>query len=861
MLYDARVVRFIKTTSETPVSKNTNADFICLGHFDMMHIARLDNITTEPLLAIQYDRDNIGESSFGCLENNVYSLYILKSAKEESAAEINEFFCSKSSYTAVTRIHCDYPNGWNQEKIPFSTKIEQYCRAQNQPDAKVVYQVPARGADSCIISFCSSINEDKEKTDVFCLFYDSLELGDTVSIIKSNSIAAILEVIRCLSANNHVRDSYTYCGIRRELLQSSDLPTEDFVPQGAKLAYISTRFSVRNGQNASVFFSKLAKSENTDIQQFYVTGTADQAFNWQNTKEEHLIKIMRFLTQNGEDIHYCFNDVITRIGIAQEIRKNNDRDIKYIKDYDIKLRIDNLHYTMTWLREEYKTSISINWKYTLLKLLGNLEAMYSNYVMDDLAELIIPSVKAFLVRLNYLRNENNGAIPDEFDEDIIAFLGYWAGLLNDISFLESQLTQHPELSPVRYYIPAMILRFELCFVKQCCKALSDKSCREFAPMLLPVDAMSLKTYCPLDPHHENYDLSCPLLVFIPFKDLYRPWETAMRVTHETAHYCESKSRNRVKRHKMIVECSAMFIVEYWYQLYIAKSLVDTQGELRKNSTEYAKALAKELCIDLDNKYSNEQWYLSQTLDAVTHRITNLIVSQEYLEQYLFAVSPEYFYKNQKSYRQIRNRMQHAANCIALEKNFDDYLRLIEFLCAECYADIAMVLLLDCDFKDYFVSVYMDEYYRFIQEENETAYLIKDPYVMRQIVRMALVIQAVNYSKPQSKSWKLENISVDQKELLPIVQCSVAIIEQIVTKKEYPFLSNTLLDSAFINSDDFIRIETYLAECAQLILEELGDHCSERIMAVKSVRESIRYVRHDNFTWYEIQKFILTQSDS
>ncbi len=37
-MYDLRVVRFIKTTERQSILSNASADYICLGHFDMMHI-------------------------------------------------------------------------------------------------------------------------------------------------------------------------------------------------------------------------------------------------------------------------------------------------------------------------------------------------------------------------------------------------------------------------------------------------------------------------------------------------------------------------------------------------------------------------------------------------------------------------------------------------------------------------------------------------------------------------------------------------------------------------------------------------------------------------------------------------------
>lgn len=110
MDYDVQVVRFIKTTSEMPVSTNTTADYISLGHFDMMHITKLGDFTTMPLEAIQLDRDGIGESAFGCTENYVYSLYVLKGITAANQASLNDFWYQKSTYTVVSRIHCSYPS-------------------------------------------------------------------------------------------------------------------------------------------------------------------------------------------------------------------------------------------------------------------------------------------------------------------------------------------------------------------------------------------------------------------------------------------------------------------------------------------------------------------------------------------------------------------------------------------------------------------------------------------------------------------------------------------------------------------------------------------------------------------------------
>lgn len=858
MLYDIQAVRFIKTTSEMPVNKNTNADYICLGHFDMMHISKLGELTDKPLLEIQHDRDNVGESGFGCAENYVYSLYLLKRISSADEELLNTFWKGKEIYTVVTRIHCDYPSEWNKEKLPFSKIIEEYCIAQTQESARVFYQDLGNGQNSCVVTFSSCGNQAGScKTDVRCVFYDSLELGDTVSIMKSNSITAILEVVRCLSANKCVRDTYTYCGIDRKLIQNVALDVTSCVPKDAELAHISTRFSVRDIKNANVFFRELKKDVDDESPQFYVTGTADRTIHWSVCKETQLIQIVRALTKQSGDMHWCFDDVITRIGINQEIDGNvNDKIIKKGKP-SIKVLIPRFYDTMNWLRDDLTDSKVISWKYTLLKLLGTLETMYTNYVMDDLANLIIPSVGAFLERLNYLRDENDGSIPDECDDDIIQFLNCWTSLTNDISQLESQLTQHPELSPVRYYIPAMVLQFELRFVEFCCKALSIEKSRSFVPMLVPVDTPDLNTLCPLDPRQQKYNKSCPLLVFIPFKDLYRPWETAFRIAHEMAHYCEDPSRERIERHHALLKCAAVYIAKYWYRMYVKNSTVYKNDNLYKKTLEYADILFKTFGENIDLDYPDEPWYLSQSEAVILREASKAILSDRYLEQYLYSTNSDYFFKKQKDYSLIQRKVRRPSESLVQQDNFEHHLELLTFLCGECYADIAMGLLTDCTFEDYYTSVYQDEFLRFTERCDDVDELIAEPFVMRQIVRMALVIQAIGQIKGRNSTWGVANITTKQANEYPLVNCAVEIIKESSGCNNSSFLSRSEVDMPdFASVEDFCILKAYLVKCAQKLEDKLNDTNSDRYKFAQAVRNGISYVKDSEFDWTKVQKYIL-----
>lgn len=856
MDYDVQVVRFIKTTSEMPVSTNTTADYISLGHFDMMHITKLGDFTTRPLQEIQLDRDGIGESAFGCAENHVYSLYVLKGVTAANKASLTDFWCKKNTYTVVSRIHCSYPSAWSQEKIPFSNLIESYCAAQTQSSARVTYHSSDSGADSCVFSFDSAVNYKGEtKARVECVFYDSLELGDTVSFMKSNSLAAILEVIRCLSGYQCVKDTYTYCGIDRNLLQANDTPCAECVEKDSELAYTATRFSVREIKNANAFFRKVEKQLKEFSPQFYVTGTADRSIHWKCSNESQFIEVMRALTQNGKYMHCCFNDVITRVGIQQDIHNQSGTEIRKGETKNISIKMPSYQATMIWLRAECKESKTSTWKYSLLKMLGTLEAMYSNYVMDDLAELLIPSVNAFLIRLNHLRNVYGGYIPDIYDEEIVLFLDYWKNMTNDISQLESQLTQHPELMPVRYYIPAMVLQFELRFVEHCCKALSTEKNRNFVPMLLPTESSDLSTLCPLDPREEEYTDACPLLVFVPYKDLYRPWETAFAVAHEVAHYCDDSSRKRIDRHNALIKCVATFIAKRWYNEYIIPFERDSNENLYNKTMDYANDLAAIFTERSNIRYPNNKWYLAQSILVLNREALQAIADPSYLERYLFKVYPNYFFNNIKQYRRIRREEQQIEKSLILQDSIHDYIRILAFLCAECYADIAMILLTDCDFGDYFSSVYLDQYELFYSLEKDTNQLLSEVSVLRQVVRMALVIEVISKRKNKETSWSIENISKEYSQRFPLVECSLAIINQEISDGVH-ILPEKDTETPFLASiDDYHNIEKYLSECAMLLEKELNDGNSERFSAVEVVREGIKCVHHKDFNWSKIQQYI------
>lgn len=848
MLYDVRAVRFIKTTAENPIKKNTKADYICLGHFDMMHVDDLndeDHGRDEPLERIREDRVSGRESQFLCPENYLYSLYILKHVNEKTQKEVAGFWHFRSTFTVITRIHCDYPADWTKRKrLPFSKIIEKYCWGLTKD----------RQRDRCVLELSGIMNaETGGRAQVKCLFYDSLELGDTVAIMKSSSLAAILDVVRKISDERCVRDTYSYCGIYRALVQGEDSLPQSVFKKGAVLDHVSTRFSVRSNRHARAYFQELGtllKIEGgiwNDLS--FVTGTADHVISWGVCTEEKLLRVIRTLVQLSEKMHGCFNDVITRVGITQ--KEEDPSCIEWPEEKKTGIQHANsFKETMQWLRRDVRDKKAPSWKYTLLKLLGTLETMGDNYVMDDLAQLITPGVEALLERLSFLREQGKGQIPEKYDLEITEFLNHWASLSNDIAQLESQLTQHPELSPVRYYIPAMILQFELKFVMKVCQTLSDDGERSFQPMLIPSGMENLNTICTLDPRHEKYTGKCPLLVFIPIRDLYRPWEIAHRITHEMAHYCEDSGRNRQERHMMLLGCMAAQLVECWYRKYVFRKLEKEDGALYFRSMDCQKELTAILSQIVQMVYPDvEKWYLSKSEGAIQSVVKMVMEDDRYLQQYLHTVCPDYFYI-QRNNRFLNTKELHS-DSVRLMYDVTDHLKELTYLCAECYADIAMVLLLQCDFEDYYRCIYHDEFLHLKEHYKDVAELPQTKGVLRHVQRMALVLRVVSCLPGwENETWQIEKVYSDFGNRYPWVRFAVDELQVAEEPKDQGTIAGDFPDRVTPREMDQIR--DYLTHCAEALMYKLG---RKRCENVKQLRQSVGFVKKGKFDWESLQKIL------
>jgi len=729
--FDIRVVRLIKSTEANPLKNylsqlgESSSTFVCLGHFDIIVIEKLLVKNDEtPLVAVQEDSQRIYMYSPNtspdtvnpftqAIENNyMYPLYAIKQLDENRKVEadagnqrsdiMDEFWQICSNYTVVTRLHCE--RECNTEKEQFTSILSNRL--------KQIYNLES-GDHSAHMCF-TVLHEEAFPVNV--AFYDSLELGDVVGFIKCDSLSTILQVQRSLYEAPCVSDAYTYCGVNISLCKDEVEPNQKELLEKKTLDYISTRFSVKQAKYAEEVYPVLLGSNyNESDQHFFVTGNVDAVIDWRNRSETFLLEIINKLvwidkyTSEGNctNIMYrAFNDIITRVGLKHTPPKNS-RPLEYGKEIGyVKVECPE---TIEALLIDPK--ITVRWKYPLAKLLGTLQTMSNNCVMDDLANLLIPGVNAILKRIAYHIKANK---PIN-EEELLSFFDSCTSFANDILHLENQLVQHPELMPVRYFIPAIVLGFEQKFISECAYAIEQlddslaeygRRNRRFQPIIFPSCEENTSTQCYLDHIADrDYQDNTALGIFVPVHNLYQPWKILHILCHEVAHYCGNDLRERKYRLQCITNSAAEYVLQLWDAYFHFDFAIEKLDAINKTRQKLSVAIWD----TYTKKSANESEYLSQIeryLPSCTVRVAS---NREWQEQYQNDFLKSSSVMEQLSYITKLDTLNSMYGGSSLHELYAIHLRnCILSHYKECYADIMMILFLDCKFNDYYNCVFAQE---------------------------------------------------------------------------------------------------------------------------------------------------------
>ena len=707
------------------------------------------------------------------------------------------------------------------------------------------------------------LETDNGKNHVHCALYDSLELGDVVAVLKGESLRTILQIQRWLYESRYVNDAYSYCGIRHSILRYPTIPTKqlDRIPN-TDIDYVETRFSVRS---TDIAWELCQESMNKG---YFVTGSSDALVHYQNITERALLQNICKLIHDVR-LYDAFNAVITRVGLESRQPSRDDKEKKVEPVYkEIELPTELIN----WLSNKYKQSTHPEgeiYAHSLEKLVSSLNAMHSNSVTDDLSSLMYDGIEALLEQLTY--NKEHNYWYESLGETLQEFLDQWSSTTNEILHLESQLFQHPELIPVRFYIPAMILQFQQLIVKKAMgvvRKIDNSPMAEYIPIMLPKSQNSTLTKAILDPKElKDYRGKSPLCIYIPIHMLYHPYRISVILCHEIAHYCGHSIRNRSKRNEILKKCMSYYVS---VRMIIEMGLM-SDGASAEEMSENELILSKIfLCADQMEYYLNhlmtenvKNSYLEDVIRAYEENIGTVITDPQVLNDLIRTLQRG---QSAAAQQRICDRivMEGYTAYANLVCNCQEHMKYcLDTLLRECFADVVMVLLSNCSFDDYYRCMFHDEYEnlenkQYAQHEDKKA--IQERFYETHTDRMALVACCINSIRPHwcnkeadnrtNLLWKrityekmdAWNESVGQKG-------SASMWKKVYASSEH---------SAYaLLGHEAKWILDYLNECAKSIDEKLCDLTNKK--SVEELRNQIQLMKSGQMDWNKLQKQLREQN--
>lgn len=835
---------------------NKANSFVCIGHFDVISIDELkyDEEHEFPLDVVQKDCDRSWNyeviSKDECTNSNIteenyyYPIYLIKQIEQNNIPEcvksLEDFWNLEMDFVAITRFHKKN----NVQKIKLVNELKQRLRK----NSKDLIENNNDLANSYVYTVRCNDGDSKARTK--CVLYDSLELGDVVSIVKSDSLVQILKTIRELYLCNTVSDAYSYCGLNCGLF-TGNLDNEDKkILKQSKLDYASIRFSISNAKMAYELINKLGRDG------YFITGNADAIVEFKKISEHNFVGFLVKIARNKNcDLYIAFKDIVSRIGL-NNIKPNNSRNPQEDKKLIEQQTQNNILYIdegiLVWLNKKIN---QINFPsgdtyiHSFKKLLCTLKTMSENCVVNDLSLLLIDGVRALIDRLGYLSQYEEKWI-DSYSVEIQEFLDRWTALINSILHIESQLLQYPELVPVRYYIPAMVLQFEKVIVKKCVSIFDDiDPSHRFEPIIFPCSQTQALTKAVLDPKNDTeYKGKCPLSITIPIHQLYCPWEISHVLCHEVAHYCGNEIRFREDRLNYITNSIADYMLCLW-DMVLSVSNDKAKKVVFESCRQY---IAKQISEAYRGADSGNGQYLESIENGIPYAANVVIMKQDVQNRVL---------RDFISFCDASEQLE-----IVSSHKMDDYYVIEEMtyyikehtkdclisLYKECFADIVMICLLKCSFIDYYNCVYKNEY-QYLNNMKERDYFghnrllsLYEHHTDRLAIVTLVISQITGFENWNNNG----DIGIDWIN---------AAISKIVFWNRKGCLNNEW--SQYYCKDKFLPSRLLGYEAAQLIeyLVKCANHLwksisrSEKVNGlVDELRNTVKYMNKGTFDWNKLQ---------
>lgn len=522
----------------------TMGPWIVLGHFDAMYTYELPIEASGVLGAICSNNQSI--SKYNSEHSYFHPLYLLSNDND------SEFWDEGKHqwFMAVVRIH--YAD--TIDTMRFRQMLEIHLR-QDATDQQ------------CQLSI-----------------YQTVELSDLLLVVNSNCVRNLLNFVLSLRKHDCIGKVYTYCGISYNHMSQNNLaiPNKDDV-----IPSVSIRFAVSNFEKAcnQVNSIKLKLKEGVP---YSVVGVDDIALNCRNLPVSDLISLLRYYflpSDEGFSLSDAFFDMTTRVGINFPNECNIVNYDKLAYTHNTKLReacqrIVNVDTKIQSIVHDEQFEIPYDsthsWLRPLSELTKSLLRMSHTPVLDEFVYLMLPGATSFLQN-TYFNLNNNHSLPAEDVSGFQRFIEDWIHLMEHIMRLEGQLTHHPDMRPIIYDIPVVMLEYTLAFLENISNILrfSDTNPRYISFLLVP---RLCKRINALELFVAGKDISGLILVDIPLHMLYEPNKVLSALAHETSHFVGETYRNRLYRKECVIEAAAILLAKSVFSSY-HQGLIETIIEM------------------------------------------------------------------------------------------------------------------------------------------------------------------------------------------------------------------------------------------------------------------------------------------
>ena len=260
-----------------------------------------------------------------------------------------------------------------------------------------------------------------------------------------------------------------------------------------------------------------------------------------------------------------------------------------------------------------------------------------------------------------------------------------------------------------------------------------------------------------------------MLITTPERNLYAPRWLAVIIAHEVSHYVGTKIRERMFRHKVVLRVSAYILAleleKLWYIGMPTQLKAPTEKMIGK-STYLCNQLKKELArvdreinkASVDNSYQYHSDISRETIRKDYRYLTDTDIDRMLISEY-GELLKNFLKKEVKDFVSPHNLdicNEREAKVLKLFEKFQqialpDLLQmLLNYICAETFADMIAILTLELSPEEYVTSFVRNQILDYNQDPDRES-------ISLFTVRLAAVIQSVRKIVNKNKEW-LENQS-------------------------------------------------------------------------------------------------------